>query len=101
MLETIQTKHAELEALCHKYDVTELALFGSALTAAFSTQSDLDFLVTFQDMTPVQRAEAFFGLWFGLEDLFERNVDLVVRDAIQNPYFKQEVIKTSKGLYAA
>lgn len=101
MLETIQSNHAELEALCHRHDVAELAVFGSALTPAFNTESDLDFLVTFHDMPPSQRAEAYFALWFELEDLFDRKVDLVVRDAIQNPYFKQEVIKTSKGLYAA
>ena len=52
-------------------------------------------------MLPVERSEAYFGLLFGLTDMFGRNVDLVVRDAIRNPYFKREVLKTAQGLYAA
>ena len=101
MLKDIELKHNDLEALCKTYGVLKLELFGSALTEAFQASSDLDFAVTFQDMLPAQRAEAYFGLWFGLEDLFVRKVDLIVRNAVQNPYFEHELTQTAQGLYAA
>ena len=101
MLELVQAKHAEIRALCQQCNVSELAVFGSVLTPEFSLSSDLDFLVVFHEMLPVERSEAYFGLLFGLADMFGRNVDLVVRDAIRNPYFKREVLKTAQGLYAA
>ena len=101
MLELIQGKQAELEALCRQHGVAGLAVFGSVLGDAFNKDSDLDFLVTFRDMPPARRAEAYFGLWFGLEDLFGRRVDLIVRDAIRNPYLEHEVVQTARALYAA
>jgi uncharacterized protein len=101
MLKDIKDKHSDIEALCRKYNVLKLELFGSALTQSFQVSSDLDFLVTFQNMPPAKRAEAYFGLWFGLEDLFERKVDLIIRDAMQNPYLEREVTQTAQGLYAA
>ena len=101
MLKDIELKHDDLEALCKAHNVQKLELFGSALTQAFQASSDLDFLVTFQNMLPAKRSEAYFGLWFGLEDLFERKVDLIIRDAVQNPYFEREVTQTAQSLYAA
>lgn len=97
----IERGRDELEALCRRYGVVELALFGSALTGRFDKESDLDFLVTFRPAPPHERAEAYFGLRFGLEDLFNRKVDLVVRDALQNPYLEREVTRTARALYAA
>lgn len=101
MLKDIEDKYSQIEALCRAYGVLKLELFGSALTQAFQASSDLDFLVTFQNMLPAKRSEAYFGLWFGLEDLFERKVDLIIRDAMQNPYFEREVTQTAQSLYAA
>jgi uncharacterized protein len=101
MLEVIQAKQALIEALCREHRVAELAVFGSVLTPAFNAHSDLDFLVTFHDMPPAQRANAFFGLLFGLEDAFERKVDLLMRESIHNSYLRQEVFSTAQGLYAA
>lgn len=101
MLKDIEDKYSQIEALCRAYGVLKLELFGSALTQSFQASSDLDFLVTFQNMLPAKRSEAYFGLWFGLEDLFERKVDLIIRDAMQNPYFEREVTQTAQSLYAA
>jgi len=37
----------ELVAFCKRWDVTEFALFGSAVRNDFSAESDVDVLVTF------------------------------------------------------
>jgi predicted nucleotidyltransferase len=38
----------KIEALCHKWKIKELALFGSVLQEDFRPDSDIDVLVTFE-----------------------------------------------------
>ena len=90
-----------IEALCGKYAVRRLVLFGSAGTDHFNeVTSDIDFLVEFDD-APVSRFDAYFGLKEDLEALFGRPVDLVSTSAMDNPYFAESVASTSRELYAA
>lgn len=61
-----------------------LDLFGSAVRADFSAErSDLDFLVSFDELPPVDAYDVYFSLKEGLEGLFSRSVDLVVERAIR------------------
>lgn len=102
MIELVQQHVRELEVLCEKYHVQRLELFGSAVTGEFaSASSDLDFLVTFLPLQEGQYADAYFDLLFDLQELFSRDVDLVVAEAIQNPYFKQAIDQHRELLYAA
>ncbi len=92
----------DIDTLCKKYQVTYLAVFGSATTDRFSVNSDLDFLVTFQDtLNARQKSAAFFGLKQDLEALFERPVDLVTKASLTNPYFRQSVMAGQRALYGA
>jgi len=92
----------ELEALCRRYGVRRLELFGSAaLGQDRPGASDLDFLVEFAQQPPGAYADAYFGLLESLERLFDRPVDLVVGSAIRNPYFLQAIARTKTLLYAA
>ena len=82
--------------------VQRIELFGSAAGSSFDPdKSDLDFLVTFQELGFNQYADAYFGLLEDLQRLFQRPVDLVVDSAIQNPYFRQAVESTRILIYAA
>jgi uncharacterized protein with HEPN domain/predicted nucleotidyltransferase len=86
----------ELARMCRRYGVRQLDLFGSAARGnAEIGRSDLDFLVEFRPLSPGTRADAYFGLKEGLENLFGRPVDLVVQSAIRNPYFRRSVERTS------
>jgi len=97
----IKQRRAELEALCRRFGVRRLELFGSAATGAFqSGTSDLDFLVEFAPPIGPGYADRYFGLLEALEALFGRSVDLVVASAIKNPYFRESVEKTKALLYA-
>ena len=91
-----------IRALCSRYHVTRLELFGSATRDDFEPiRSDLDFLVEFAPLSPSDRADAYFGLLEALQDLFQRDIDLVETQAITNPYFKQSVDAGRTVLYAA
>ena len=99
----VEEKIDELKQLCEKYNVVCLEIFGSAASdAKFDEErSDLDFLVEFQTLEENQYADTYFGLMFALQDLFNRPVDLVMTEAIRNPYFKTSVDRSRKVLYAA
>jgi uncharacterized protein len=101
MIDLIAEHADELEALCRKHHVKTLELFGSAAKDTFDPEtSDLDFLVDFEPDSARERGGDYFDLLFGLEDLFDRKVDLVESDAITNPYFLRTVNMNRSVVYA-
>jgi len=98
----IEAKRTEVSALCRRYGVRKLELFGSATTGAFDPQtSDLDFLVDLDPDGDESLFHRYFGLNEDLETLFGRKVDLVMVGALENPYFIESVNKTRQTVYAA
>ncbi len=88
--------------LCKKYRVTTMYVFGSANTDAFNENSDIDFLISFRnDVGLNEYADNYFDLMFELEELFGRNVDLVVEKTLTNPYFIRSIEQTKQLIYAA
>jgi len=102
MSPVVEARSSELRRLCANRSVRRLALFGSATGKKFdAAASDLDLLVEFYPMPPVQHAEAYFGLQEDLEQLFGAPVDLVERGPIRNPYFLDAIARTQVVLYEA
>ncbi len=102
MNKLIEENINELQEICRKHAVAELYVFGSALTAEFSENSDLDFAyILKENLSPIEYGDAFFGLMEDLELLFKRNIDLVSYRVVKNPIFKNELDRTKKTLYAA
>lgn len=102
MVGLIEEYQAGLVALCRQYRVARLEVFGSAATGEdFGAESDVDFLVEFQPLEPVAHADAYFDLWFALQDLLGREVDLVEASAVRNRYFAQSLNESRTVLYAA
>ncbi len=102
MPEMIEASRSELIALCDRYGVRRLALFGSALRDDFDPRrSDLDLLVEFSPTSPQEHAEAYFGLLENLESLFGRRVDLLELGTVRNPYLRREIEEQQETLYAA
>ncbi len=95
----LSTNIEVLKALCEKYNVHQLYIFGSILTDKFSNDSDVDFAVTFHPMTVENYADNYFSLKEELENLVGRDVDLVEYKAIRNPYFLAELDRTKHLLY--
>lgn len=102
MLSLIEDNILALEALCERYSVKRLALFGSTLREDFDLEhSDLDFAVEFTSMSPQEHAESYFGLLDDLEALFGRRVELVETGAVSNPYRRSSIQEEQRTLYAA
>lgn len=97
----LEAKRGALAALCRKYRVARLDLFGSGTTADWRpSESDLDFVVVFHSSPSETLADRYLGLAEGLEDLFGRPVDLLTERAIRNPYFRRAVDATRTPIYA-
>lgn len=102
MLDIVRQHLPHIAALCEKYGVKQLELFGSAVRGEFdSNSSDLDFLVLYDRKRPLDAAEQYFGLYDDLEALFKRKVDLVDIRGARNPYFIAEALRHREMLYAA
>ena len=101
MLQQVEQHRQEIAAICRKYGVIRLDLFGSAASGQlFSSESDIDFFFEF-DANPVGLADRYFGLTEDLELLLQRNVDMVSIQDARNPYFLQVANQHRTTLYAA
>jgi predicted nucleotidyltransferase len=89
-----------LTEFCRKWRIRELSLFGSALRDDFSPESDLDFLVSFEEEAAWDLFD-IMAMKDELESRFGRSVDLVEKEALRNPWRKYEILKTRKVIYAA
>jgi len=98
----IESQRAQIAAICARFGVRRLELFGSAATEAFdAVLSDFDFLVEFDGARHIKPLEQYFGLKEALEALFARPVDLVEAGAASNRYFIESVNNSRRLLYAA
>ncbi len=74
-----------LAAFCRRWEVAELAIFGSGLRADFGPQSDVDLLVSFAPGTRHGLLD-MMQMEDELEALFERPVDLMTRRAVEESH---------------
>jgi len=102
MNQVVKDKLKDMIELCKIRGVRRLALFGSAAADSLDQSSnDLDLIVEFKPMSPVQHADNYFGLMEDLQRIFGVPIDLVEMGPIRNPFFKQAVAKTQVVLYEA
>ncbi len=89
----------ELRCFCRRYQVRELALFGSMLHQEHRPESDVDLLVSFQPAARVTFL-TLARMQRELEALLERKVDLVPKDGLKS-VIRDHVLATARVLYAA
>jgi predicted nucleotidyltransferase len=103
MIDEIARRREELRALCRRFHVRRLDLFGSAARGDFDPdRSDVDFLVEFDRTHPdALSLRTYFGLKEALERLLGRPVDLVEPGAVRNPYLKASIEGSREPVFAA
>ncbi len=88
----------QLGALCRRYRVRRLSLFGSVLRNDFGPQSDVDVLVEFEHgRTP---GLGFFRLEEELSALLGRRVDLNTKASLSR-HFRDSVLFDARDVYVA
>ncbi len=95
----IEIQMEPIKALCQRYKVHELALFGSAVREDFSPTSDVDVLVEFEPEAQVGFV-ALSRMQRELSAILHRRVDLVTKNGLK-PKLRKSVLSSAEVLYAA
>jgi len=96
----IDIPQEKIENFCHKWKITEFAFFGSALRDDFKPDSDVDVLVTLEQDTPWSLFD-WVDMIDELKIMFGRNVDLVEKSGLRNPFRRKEILRSMQVIYAA
>lgn len=88
-----------IKKLCEQYRVRSFSAFGSVTRENFSKDSDIDFVVDFNENDPFEYTNLYFQLKEQLEKLLKRQIDLIEERAIKNKYFKKELDATKVLIY--
>lgn len=97
----IEIPHEEVTDFCQRWEIAELALFGSVLRDDFQPDSDVDVLVRFH---PEARRTLFdmVHMKTELQTIFSRKIDLVSRRAIEmgrNYLRKKSILESAEVVY--
>ncbi len=96
----LQLPISMVDNFCQRWKIREFSIFGSALREDFSSRSDVDVLLSFLE-------SAQWGLFDlvdmkeELEKIFGREVDIVEKEGIRNPFRRREILRTREVIYAA
>ncbi len=101
MIQTkIEIPMDKIEAFCQKWKITEFSLFGSVLRDDFRPDSDVDVLVSFEENAGWDLMD-WVDMIEELKVIFRREVDLVSKKGLRNPFRRHEILTTRKVLHAA
>jgi len=88
-----------IEVFCQRWQVAELALFGSVLRDDFTDRSDVDVLVQFEP-----GARASYWDWPDMEQelagIFRRPIHLVAKGGLKNPFRRQAILSSMEVIHA-
>jgi hypothetical protein len=84
---------------CKRWKITECALFGSVLRDDFAPDSDIDVLVSF-DSSAHWSLFDLVEMREELKKFFGREVDLIEKDGLRNPFRRHEILTTRQIIYA-
>jgi predicted nucleotidyltransferase len=102
MIALIEQRRSEVAALCSRFGVQSLEVFGLAADGTFDpAHSHIDFLVDFLPDDPGSLFDSYFGLQEALEQLFARKIDLITTSALENPDVIAVVNQSRQAVYAA
>jgi hypothetical protein len=91
---------AKIAEFCRKWRVKELSIFGSALGEDFGPDSDVDVLVELEEDAPWDAFD-WVDMIEDLKGIFGRDIDLVEKTAIRNPFRRHHILSHREVIYAA
>ena len=94
---------AKLAEFCRRWNISELALFGSALREDVRPDSDVDVLVSFSPQAQVTLFD-MAQMQDELKDIFKRDVDLISRRGLErsrNYLRRKQILGSAQGIHVA
>ncbi|MFQ5751726.1 MAG: nucleotidyltransferase family protein [bacterium] len=95
----LQIPNEKLTDFCRIWKITEMALFGSVLQQNFGPNSDIDILVTFARDTHYSLFD-LARMQIELSEIFGREVDLVEKASIRNPFRRNHILNNLEIIHA-
>lgn len=89
----------QIKQLCKELRVKNFAVIGSVLTDNFSSDSDIDFVVDFDENDPIKYTDLYFQLKDKLERILMRQIDLIEERGIKNSFFRKEIDESKVVIY--
>ncbi|MCA0364773.1 MAG: nucleotidyltransferase domain-containing protein [Bacteroidetes bacterium] len=97
---SVQIFLPEILELFKKSKVESAFLFGSVLTENFNSESDIDFIINFQEkIDPLEKGELYWNLYDNLKNKLDREVDIISEKSLKNPYFIKEINHSKLKIY--
>ena len=88
-----------IKNLCEQYRVKSFSAFGSVTRNDFRDDSDIDFVVDFEETDPFKYTDLYFQLKNKLEHILQRQIDLIEERGIKNQVFRKELDRTKILIY--
>ena len=96
----IKVSQNQIESFCRRRKITEMALFGSVVRDDFRPESDIDVLVTFAADTRYSLFD-LANIREELKSILGREVDLIEKAALRNPFRRHHILQNAQVIYAA
>ena len=96
----MQVDRQRIAEFCRRWKVEELSLFGSVLRENFRPNSDVDVLVSFAPDVDLD-IDDWLSMIEELKIIFDRDVDLVDKSGLRNPFRRHAILSAREVLYAA
>jgi uncharacterized protein len=90
---------SSIKDFCERWGVLEFSLFGSILRGEVRPESDVDVLVELPEDHDLSLYD-LVDMADELKQVFGRDVDLVSKSGLRNPFRRHEILRTRKVIYA-
>jgi predicted nucleotidyltransferase len=90
----------KIEEFCLRWKVVEFSLFGSVLRDDFDLDSDVDILVSLSGDADLDLYD-WITMIEELEEIFGREVDLVEKSSLRNPFRRHAILNNREIIYAS
>jgi uncharacterized protein len=100
ILSSFNVPETAIAEFCRTWRVTEFALFGSVARGDARPDSDVDVMVGFAPESGRSLGD-FVDMQDELRSLFGRDVDLVEKGSIRNPFRRRRIMRDLTVVYAA
>jgi predicted nucleotidyltransferase len=95
----IAVDREQVEAFCRKWKVKEFSIFGSAIRNDFRPDSDVDVMVVFEEGEHWDLFDLVY-MRDELKEIFGREVDMVEKRTLRNPFRKHHILNHREVIYA-
>jgi uncharacterized protein len=95
----IEMPHDRIAEFCQRHRIRRLSLFGSALRDDFGPDSDIDFLIEFEEGATVGLLR-LSAMEIELGEILGRKADLRTANDLSR-YFRDQVLRSAEIQYAA